>query len=173
LISAVCRTAAIDRRQLPDLPDSFFVLTPADVARELDAQNLRRTFQGNRPQSQRKTSGRVKFQFDHPDIVDLVATGTFAMAEPTARLFEFLDAEVFAQGTTYAMFGSLGKQIQLTTNQRLQDVGVIGNTIICVRVKNFTGVRDNVAVQLEEQREIIRQAIAAHAAEAQPGDATG
>jgi hypothetical protein len=83
------------------------------------------------------------------------------MAEPTARLFEFLDGEIFAPGTTYGIFGSLGKQIQLTTNQRLQDVGVIGNTILSVRLKNFTGVRDTVAAQFEEQREIIRQALAA------------
>jgi hypothetical protein len=169
----VCRTAAIDHGKIPDLPDSFFALTPADIAREIDAQKSRRTFQGSRSPSQRKTSGRVKFQFDHPDIADLVVAGTFAMAEPTARFGEFLDGDVFAEGTTYAIFGSIGKQIQLTTNQRLRDVGVIGNTILCVRVKRFTGIRDSVAVQLEEKREIIRQALAAQGAEAPPGDGTG
>jgi hypothetical protein len=150
----------INRRQAFNpsrLPDQFFALTPADLKAEIDAQKRRESFQG-RSHAAPKKEARLKFQFDHEELLDLIVAATFNLNEPTCRIFEFLSSFVFVEGAVFACFLIGGKQVVSTRNQRLIDVKITGNSVVNIRVKKFTALRDEVRAQFEQQRAVLASA---------------
>jgi hypothetical protein len=157
-VSVVNRRQAFDPRRIPELPDQFFSLTPADLKAEIDAQKRRESFQG-KSHAPPKKEGRIKFQFDYPELLDLIVGATFSLSEPTCRLFEFLNEFVFVEGSVFTCALVGGKQIPSTKNQRLLDVKITGNSVVTVRVKQFAGLRDGLRAQFEQQVEALQRAV--------------
>jgi hypothetical protein len=147
----------MDPRRRAALPERSLQFTPGDLQAVQSAQRRREAFQG-RPQTAPKPETRVKFQFDHRELLDLIVLATFGIAEPTCRIFEFLSDFVFAEGTLFICSLAGGKQFQSTKNQRLQDVRVIGDSLVAVRLKKFTGLKDAVRAQFEERLAGLRAA---------------
>lgn len=151
-----CTTKAFDTATLPEVSDQVFKFSAQDAQAEVRAQIRRQTFQ-RRVQAKQKDTARIKFQFDTPELAGVEVQATFAIVETTDKLFEFLNEKVFAEGAVYKLFILVPpKQVLSTTNQRLKDVKITGNTILNVKVAKFTGLREDVAKELGGQGEAPR-----------------
>lgn len=158
-VEAICTNCSFDKTKLPELPDSFFKLFNSDAVALAKLQQRNKTFQRNQNKTVRNTA-RIKFQFGNSVISDLSVSGSFLIEEPTKALYDFLQNIIFNKGTEFFIRTLIPpKTIQSTLNQRLKDFKLIGNVIVQVQIKQYTGLKDDVNEQYTMQKKEIAERI--------------